>query len=186
MSSRTATGTAASWCWCADGLRADGSTACGAAFLAGLWSNGASAADGSETTCGTSRRCRQGRLGLFPGWGFTWPGNVRVRGNRASANLAGQLVRERNLLTWEVRWACSMRPISRFCATDDGSSRQPGLPRHLGAGGPGVRPVGRRACARALRTVGVPVEQSPERGYAPRRCWRPPQSAKVDGAVTAR
>ena len=86
----------------ADGLRADGSTACGAAFLAGLWSNGASAADAAEQPVGRRDGADESGLGLFPGWGFTRPGNVRVRGNRASANLAGQpWVRERNLLTWE-------------------------------------------------------------------------------------
>lgn len=96
----------------ADGLRADGSTACGAAFLAGLWSNGASAADAAEQPVGRRDGADESGLGLFPGWGFTWPGNVRVRGNRASANLAGQpWVRERNLLTWEGEsWACIDAP----------------------------------------------------------------------------
>ena len=96
----------------ADGLRADGSTACGAAFLAGLWSNGASAADAAEQPVGRRDGADESGLGLFPGWGFTWPGNVRVRGNRASANLAGQpWVNERNLLTWEGEsWACIDAP----------------------------------------------------------------------------
>lgn len=90
----------------------DGSTACGAAFLAGLWSNGASAADAAEQPVGRRDGADESGPGLFPGWGFTWPGNVRVRGNRASANLAGQpWVRERNLLTWEGEsWACIDAP----------------------------------------------------------------------------
>lgn len=96
----------------ADGLRADGSTACGAASLAGLWSNGAAAGDAAAQPVGRRDAADESGLGLYGGWGFSWPGNVRVRGNRASANLAGQpWVRERGLLSWEGEsWTCVDAP----------------------------------------------------------------------------
>lgn len=95
-----------------DGLRADGTTACAVAPFAGLWSNRKKPASAVDQPVGRREGSEEGDLGLCRGWGFAWPGDVRVRGNRASANLAGQpWARERNLLTWEgERWECVDAP----------------------------------------------------------------------------
>ena len=173
MSSRTATGTAASWCFSGrcrraarrrlDGLRRGfPRRGCGRTAPVRLMR--------PSDACGTSRRCRRERSGACcpAGASASARQRARVRGNRASANLAGQpWVRERDLLTL----GGGELGLHRCARLPDSARRtmagagQPGLPRYLGTGGAfGVRPVGRRACARALRTVGVPVEQSPERG----------------------
>ncbi len=93
-------------------LRADGTTACAVAPFTGLWCNASAAGDADEQPVGRRDGTDESGLGLCRGWGFAWPGNVRVRGNRASANLAGQpWVRERNLLAWEGEsWACVDAP----------------------------------------------------------------------------
>lgn len=95
-----------------DGLRADGTVACAVGPFAGFWSNSEAPASVDEQSAGRRDNADESGLGLFSGWGFAWPSNVRVRGNRASANLAGQpWVRERNLLSWDGQmWACVDRP----------------------------------------------------------------------------
>lgn len=84
------------------GLRADGAAACAAAPFAGCWNNNSAPATPAEQPVSRRDGSDESGLGLFPQWGFAWPSNVRVRGNRASANLAGQPWRnDRNLLYWD-------------------------------------------------------------------------------------
>lgn len=83
-------------------LKADGSVACAVASFAGCWNSGADEGDGTAQPVGRRDGADEGGLGLYAGWGFSWPGNCRVRGNRASANLAGQpWVAERTLVSWD-------------------------------------------------------------------------------------
>ena len=83
-------------------LRADGSVACAVASLAGCWSSGADEKDGAAQPVGRRDGADESGLGLYGAWGFSWPGNCRVRGNRASANLAGQPWNaERSLVQWD-------------------------------------------------------------------------------------
>lgn len=94
------------------GLRADGSVACAVGPFAGCWSNNNAPTVAAEQPVGRRDVADEGELGLFSGWGFTWPDNVRVRGNRASANLAGQpWVSDRNLLYWDGQtWVAADAP----------------------------------------------------------------------------
>ncbi len=96
----------------ADGLRADGAVACAVAPLAGCWGNGEAVADVAVQPVGLRDGSDESGLALFGAWGFAWPGNVRLRGNRASANLAGQpWVRERPVLTWDGQtWVGADKP----------------------------------------------------------------------------
>ena len=102
------------------GLRADGSAACAAAPFAGCWNNNGAPASPSEQPVGRRDAADESGLGLFPNWGFTWPSNVRVRGNRASTNLAGQpWAQDRNLLYWDGQvWV--MTDQADFTALRDG------------------------------------------------------------------
>ena len=104
----------------AAGLRADGSAACAAGPFAGCWNNNNAPASPSEQPVGRRDATDESGLGLFPNWGFTWPRNVRVRGNRASTNLAGQpWVQDRNLLYWDGQtWV--MTDQADFTALRDG------------------------------------------------------------------
>lgn len=101
-------------------LRADGSVACAAGPFAGCWSNNGAPGTAAEQPVARRDGTDESGLGLFSGWGFTWPDNVRVRGNRASANLAGQpWVRDRNLLYWDGQtWVMTDR--ADFPALRDG------------------------------------------------------------------
>ena len=64
-------------------LRDDGSTACGNWLYCGSWSpagNLSARRDNSDPS----------GLGVFPGWGYSWPANRRILYNRASADPAGK------------------------------------------------------------------------------------------------
>jgi formate dehydrogenase major subunit len=64
-------------------LRDDGSTSCGNWIYCGVWSaagNNAARRDTSDPT----------GLGVYPGWGFSWPANRRILYNRASADPSGK------------------------------------------------------------------------------------------------
>lgn len=93
-------------------LRADGSVACAAGPFAGCWNNSGAPSTPTEQPVGRRDIVDESGLGLFPGWGFSWPDNVRVRGNRASANLAGQpWVGDRNVLYWDGQtWVSADSP----------------------------------------------------------------------------
>lgn len=81
-------------------LQADGSTACGNWIYAGCWTqagNMTARRDASDPT----------GLGVFPGWGFSWPANRRILYNRASADKDGKpWDPSRRYLAWNGRsWA---------------------------------------------------------------------------------
>jgi len=64
-------------------LKDDGTTACGNWIYSGSWTEAGPqlARRGTDDPSG---------LGLYPGWGWSWPANRRVLYNRASCDLAGK------------------------------------------------------------------------------------------------
>jgi formate dehydrogenase major subunit len=64
-------------------LRDDGTTSCGNWLYCGSWPDAGSATQrrGTDDPSG---------LGIYPGWGWSWPANRRVMYNRASCNLEGK------------------------------------------------------------------------------------------------
>jgi formate dehydrogenase major subunit len=64
-------------------LRDDGSTACGNWLYAGSWTEAGplSQRRGTEDPSG---------MGVYPGWGWSWPANRRVMYNRASCDINGK------------------------------------------------------------------------------------------------
>lgn len=87
-------------------LRADGSTACG------LWAVCGVLAGGHDRAARRPAPDGQGRLGR--GWGWAWPGDRRVLGNRASADPEGRPWSERTrLMSWDeerARWVGDDEP----------------------------------------------------------------------------
>src|SRR3974390_22403 len=65
-------------------LRADGSTSSGAWIYAGVFANGENLSKRRDS------RTDPGGLGLYPGFGWTWPNNMRILYNRASFARHGQ------------------------------------------------------------------------------------------------
>lgn len=64
-------------------LRDDGSTSCGNWIYAGCWGPTGNLTARRDTSDPTG-------LGVYPGWGFSWPANRRILYNRASADAAGR------------------------------------------------------------------------------------------------
>jgi formate dehydrogenase major subunit len=81
-------------------LRDDGSTACGNWIYSGCW---------GPTGNLTARRdtADPSGLGVYPGWGFSWPANRRILYNRASAAPDGKpFDPSRAILYWNgTKWA---------------------------------------------------------------------------------
>ena len=65
-------------------LRADGSTSSGAWIYAGVFANGENLSKRRDSTTDP------GGLGLYPGFGWTWPNNMRILYNRASCDRNGK------------------------------------------------------------------------------------------------
>src|SRR6201993_630523 len=65
-------------------LRADGSTSSGAWIYAGVFANGENLSKRRDS------RTDPGGLGLYPGFGWTWPNNMRILYNRASCDRQGK------------------------------------------------------------------------------------------------
>jgi formate dehydrogenase major subunit len=65
-------------------LRADGSTSSGAWIYAGVF------ADGENLSKRRDSQTDPGGLGLYPGFGWTWPNNMRILYNRASCDRNGK------------------------------------------------------------------------------------------------
>mgnify|MGYP001015686136 FL=1 len=64
-------------------LRDDGSTSCGNWIYSGCWSQAGNLTARRDTSDPTG-------LGVFPGWGYSWPANRRILYNRASADKDGK------------------------------------------------------------------------------------------------
>ena len=65
-------------------LRADGSTSSGAWIYAGVFANGENLSKRRDS------KTDPGGLGLYPGFGWTWPNNMRILYNRASCDRNGK------------------------------------------------------------------------------------------------
>jgi formate dehydrogenase major subunit len=65
-------------------LRADGSTSSGAWIYAGVFANGENLSKRRDS------QTDPGGLGLYPGFGWTWPNNMRILYNRASCGRNGK------------------------------------------------------------------------------------------------
>jgi formate dehydrogenase major subunit len=65
-------------------LRADGSTSSGVWIYAGVFANGQNLSKRRDS------QTDPGGLGLFPGFGWTWPNNMRILYNRASCDRNGK------------------------------------------------------------------------------------------------
>src|ERR1700747_2082122 len=65
-------------------LRADGSTSSGAWIYAGVFANGENLSKRRDS------QTDPGGLGLYPGFGWTWPNNMRILYNRASCDRNGE------------------------------------------------------------------------------------------------
>ena len=65
-------------------LRADGSTSSGCWIYAGVFANGENLSKRRDSTTDP------GGLGLYPGFGWTWPNNMRILYNRASCDRDGK------------------------------------------------------------------------------------------------
>jgi formate dehydrogenase major subunit len=96
-------------------IKADGSTPCGNWVYAGVF---------TETGNHTKRRDNRtdpGGLGIFPGYAWTWPGNIHILYNRASANAAGKPFSEDNKLVW---WDSSLGRWTGYDSPDVGNALQ--------------------------------------------------------------
>jgi formate dehydrogenase major subunit len=84
-------------------LRGDGSTSNGAWIYAGIFNNGENLAKRRDS------KTDQGGLGLYPGFGWTWPDNMRILYNRASCDRHGKPYAGSKPIVWwdeqTKRWA---------------------------------------------------------------------------------
>jgi len=115
-------------------LRADGSTSSGAWIYAGVFGNGQNL---------SKRRDFQtdvGGLGLYPGFGWTWPNNMRILYNRASCDRDGKPYAGSKPIVWwdeqAKRWTGYDVPDVPV-ATDGPATPNGQRPFHLGAEGVG-------------------------------------------------
>lgn len=71
---------------------APGDVSCGCWIYSGVYGNGnlAKRRDGKDPS----------GLGIFPGWTYAWPANIRILYNRASCDAAGQPVDAKRKLVW--------------------------------------------------------------------------------------
>ena len=84
-------------------LRSDGSTSSGAWIYAGVFANGENLSKRRDSTTDP------GGLGLYPGFGWTWPNNMRILYNRASCDRDGKPYPGSKPIVWwdeqAKRWA---------------------------------------------------------------------------------
>jgi formate dehydrogenase major subunit len=76
------------------GLKADGTTSAGNWLYAGVYANGVNLSKRKDNQTDPSG------LGIFPGFAWSWPGNMQVLYNRASCDLEGRPYDEENKLIW--------------------------------------------------------------------------------------
>src|SRR3954452_11281132 len=115
-------------------LRADGSTSSGAWIYAGVFANGENLSKRRDS------RTDPGGLGLYPGFGWTWPNNRRTLYNRASCDRDGKPYPDAKPIVWwdaeAGRWTGHDVPDVPI-ATDGPDTPNGQRPFHLGAEGVG-------------------------------------------------
>ncbi|MBN2402490.1 MAG: formate dehydrogenase-N subunit alpha [Spirochaetes bacterium] len=80
-------------------LKDDGST------VAGNWLYCGSYSETGSMTARRSTRDLSSKLGLYPGWAWSWPGNSRILYNRAGVNRLGKpWAQEKQLTEWDDVW----------------------------------------------------------------------------------
>jgi formate dehydrogenase major subunit len=89
-------------------LRDDGTTACGNWIYAGAYTQAGNMTARRDTSDPSG-------LGMYPGWGFSWPANRRILYNRASCDPAGKpWDPRRKVLAWTgTKWAGNDVPDMR-------------------------------------------------------------------------
>ena len=99
-------------------MAGDGSTACGSRLYCGVF-------PAPDTNLSARLDGTVNEAGVFPEWGWAWPGNVRILYNRASADPAGRPWSQRKALVWwdeaAGRWTGHDTP--QFAATLPPTSR---------------------------------------------------------------
>jgi formate dehydrogenase major subunit len=115
-------------------LRADGSTSSGAWIYAGVFGNGQNLSKRRDSQTDV------GGLGLYPGFGWTWPNNMRILYNRASCDRDGKPYAGSKPIVWwddqAKRWTGYDVPDVPV-ATDGPATPNGQRPFHLGAEGVG-------------------------------------------------
>jgi len=115
-------------------LRADGSTSSGAWIYAGVFGNGENLSKRRDS------QTDPGGLGLYPGFGWTWPNNMRILYNRASCDRHGAPYPGSKPIVWwdeqAKRWTGYDVPDVPV-ATDGPATPNGQRPFHLGAEGVG-------------------------------------------------
>jgi formate dehydrogenase major subunit len=115
-------------------LRADGSTSSGAWIYAGVFANGENLSKRRDCTTDP------GGLGLYPGFGWTWPNNMRILYNRASCDRHGKPYPGSKPIVWWDEQAKRWRghDVPDVPVVTDGPDTPNGQrPFHLGAEGVG-------------------------------------------------
>jgi formate dehydrogenase major subunit len=84
-------------------LQPDGSTSCGAWIYAGVYGGGKNLSKRKDNKTDPSG------LGIYPGFAWSWPGNMKVLYNRASCDKDGVPLDKKNPLVWwdaaQKKWA---------------------------------------------------------------------------------
>ncbi len=84
-------------------LQADGSTSSGCWVYAGVFGNGKNLAKRRDNKSDPSG------LGFYPGFAWSWPGNMKILYNRASCDAQGQPLDKQNPIVWwdeeKKKWA---------------------------------------------------------------------------------
>src|SRR6476661_5116707 len=87
-------------------LRSDGSTSSGAWIYAGVFANGENLSKRRDSTTDP------GGLGLYPGFGWTWPNNMRILYNRASCDRDGKpYPGSKPIVWWDVAYVPKDGPL---------------------------------------------------------------------------
>jgi formate dehydrogenase major subunit len=115
-------------------LKSDGSTSAGSWIYAGVFGGGENLSKRRDS------RTDPGGLGLYPGFGWTWPNNMRILYNRASCDKDGKPYANSKPIVW---WDAQAKRWSGYDVPDvpvptDGPDTPNGRrPFHLGAEGVG-------------------------------------------------
>ncbi len=142
-------------------LKSDGSTSSGAWIYAGVFAGGENLSKRRDSVTDP------GGLGLYPGFGWTWPNNMRILYNRASCDKDGKpYPGSKPIVWWDEKtkrwtgWDVPDVPV----ATDGPDTPNGQRPFHLGAEGVG------RACSRP--STKTPTRASPNIGATWPTCRR--------------